>query len=608
MVLDPPSNRLFVADRDNHCVRVIDLSNDHQVSTLAGSGRQGYEDGPFDQASFHKPEGLSLLPGGRLVVYDGGNARLRLLDLNERTVATLAGNGHLGVQDGAALEAQVGPIWGMTYLEPQDALYLSQPGLGALRKLDLKSRTITTPLKDHPKAPQPEALCAAGDRLFLSDRKNGEVLELTPREDVPMAVATPAGMGGPFAMKTVAKARKVLALAWVEGSLYALEADTNTPVSRLIPAERVGFITARGEVLRDPGRLGHFGDVMAKMPMALVPDPASPRKFYLSHPSRNMVTSFRDLSLADRLLNESYNSDGLMDFEYPRAKPPNVFRILLLGDSHLYHNYHGMEWADNRMELLAKRTELNLNMRAALQGAKVRFEVLTRTSPASQPLFVWPYYVVPTLVKDYDVDLVLLTQTYLNCHPSIYSAYFNWPLTKEGIPAEKFDPEHALRPWKEKLRGDLNQELYDRCAAKGLLRKDPPHQDLFGEFRDLVADPDVRDVLVRMIARPVRLLKSGLGSRKTLRGDPVRFELCLLPLPNYEWFPRQRAFWSEVEKETRMRILDLTDLMTVFRVSLFPLSVMDGYDHFNSAGHEFLSLALARELVQRGIIPLEPGF
>ena len=61
--------RLFVADSDNHRIRVID-ANGSIVSTYAGSGTSGSDDGSTTTASFADPTGLALAADGRLFVSD----------------------------------------------------------------------------------------------------------------------------------------------------------------------------------------------------------------------------------------------------------------------------------------------------------------------------------------------------------------------------------------------------------------------------------------------------------------------------------------------------------------------------------------------------------
>ena len=78
-----------MADHINDRIRL--LSADLQeVSTVAGDGEEGHRDGAAAQARFHCPQGLALLPDGRVLVADHGNHRIRLLSADLQQVSTVA--------------------------------------------------------------------------------------------------------------------------------------------------------------------------------------------------------------------------------------------------------------------------------------------------------------------------------------------------------------------------------------------------------------------------------------------------------------------------------------------------------------------------------------
>jgi len=91
--------KVYVADTGNHRIRLIENG---QVSTLAGSGSNGFLDGPAGSAQFRWPEGVAAL-AGKVYVADTGNHRIRLIENGQ--VSTLAGSESLGFSDGPALSA-----------------------------------------------------------------------------------------------------------------------------------------------------------------------------------------------------------------------------------------------------------------------------------------------------------------------------------------------------------------------------------------------------------------------------------------------------------------------------------------------------------------------
>jgi PKD repeat protein len=70
---------LYIADTENHRIRVVDLKTG-VISAVAGTARgYGGDGGPGSAAAFYQPRGLTVLPSGEIVVADTLNNRLRRL-------------------------------------------------------------------------------------------------------------------------------------------------------------------------------------------------------------------------------------------------------------------------------------------------------------------------------------------------------------------------------------------------------------------------------------------------------------------------------------------------------------------------------------------------
>jgi DNA-binding beta-propeller fold protein YncE len=93
--------KIYVADTENHCVRVIENGS---VSTLAGDGTPGMVDGLAEKARFHEPRGVAVDSSGKLAVADSYNHRVRLIGSGQ--VNTLAGSS-AGFAEGSALAAKL---------------------------------------------------------------------------------------------------------------------------------------------------------------------------------------------------------------------------------------------------------------------------------------------------------------------------------------------------------------------------------------------------------------------------------------------------------------------------------------------------------------------
>ena len=96
MAIDASGN-VYVADEDNHAIRKIDPYGN--VSTYAGTGYQGTANGYRTSASFYYPCGVAVDAAGNVYVADSFNNLIRKIDASGY-VTTLAGTGAAGFQDG----------------------------------------------------------------------------------------------------------------------------------------------------------------------------------------------------------------------------------------------------------------------------------------------------------------------------------------------------------------------------------------------------------------------------------------------------------------------------------------------------------------------------
>lgn len=74
------SGNLFVADKSN--LRIRKITPGGTVSTLAGSGSWGSEDGIGEAASFRRPIGIAFAPDGSLFVAEENNSKIRKVSMS----------------------------------------------------------------------------------------------------------------------------------------------------------------------------------------------------------------------------------------------------------------------------------------------------------------------------------------------------------------------------------------------------------------------------------------------------------------------------------------------------------------------------------------------
>jgi sugar lactone lactonase YvrE len=104
-----PDGTIYVADTYNNAIRKI--ASDGTVSTLAGVSPAGYQDGPADKALLTVPQFIAGDGNGNFYIADTGNNRIRKLSA-DGTVSTVIGqdfdeNGQGDYQDGPVKAAKV---------------------------------------------------------------------------------------------------------------------------------------------------------------------------------------------------------------------------------------------------------------------------------------------------------------------------------------------------------------------------------------------------------------------------------------------------------------------------------------------------------------------
>ena len=86
---DSVGNRLLVADTYNHRIKVVHPS-ERRVDSWVGSGVRGDSDGSASTAQFSEPSGLAIAEkAGKVFVADTNNHRIRVIDLESETVRSL---------------------------------------------------------------------------------------------------------------------------------------------------------------------------------------------------------------------------------------------------------------------------------------------------------------------------------------------------------------------------------------------------------------------------------------------------------------------------------------------------------------------------------------
>ena len=137
------SGNLYIADTANHRVRRVSSSG--VITTVAGTGRQGYggDGGPASNAQLNRPTGVAVDAVGNLYIADSFNERVRKVDTSG-VITTVAGTGvrgHSG-DGGLAVDAEI--AWpAAVAVDAAGNLFIAARFNNSLRKVD-RAGVITT--------------------------------------------------------------------------------------------------------------------------------------------------------------------------------------------------------------------------------------------------------------------------------------------------------------------------------------------------------------------------------------------------------------------------------------------------------------------------------
>jgi thiol-disulfide isomerase/thioredoxin len=181
IIADANRDRLFIADSNHN--RIVITKLDGTLVETIGTANTGAADGPFDKASFYRPQGM-VLSGDNLYVADTENHLIRRVDLKSRTVETIAGTGQQSRQyfkAGPARTVALNSPWDLELVGR--VLYIAMAGPHQIWKMDLEKNEVSTfagsgrearldgPLLESGFA-QPSGIASDGKNLYIADSES----------------------------------------------------------------------------------------------------------------------------------------------------------------------------------------------------------------------------------------------------------------------------------------------------------------------------------------------------------------------------------------------------------------------------------------------------
>ncbi|HPQ51387.1 MAG TPA: thioredoxin-like domain-containing protein, partial [Alphaproteobacteria bacterium] len=179
VIADSGHNRIVIADAHGHITQTI------------GNGTKGLKDGGYETAQFNNPRGLKSI-GTKIYVADTDNHAVRVIDTQQKTVTTIAGNGKRGydrsINTENGLSVSLASPWDIEIMPRSDnqKLVIAMAGLHQLHIYDIPSGTISVlagngqeDIKDgkalNAKLAQPSGLASDGDAIYFVDAETSSL-------------------------------------------------------------------------------------------------------------------------------------------------------------------------------------------------------------------------------------------------------------------------------------------------------------------------------------------------------------------------------------------------------------------------------------------------
>ena len=276
---------LYVADSESNIIRAIDIAGG-AVKTLVGGDlfKFGDVDGSGDDVRLQHPLGLISF-GGKLLIADTYNHKIKQLDPKRESVTTLFGTGKPGQMDGTSA----------SFYEPgglalaNDKIYVADTNNHAIRVVDLKTKSTST-LRINGLAPPPknvQALESAVGPNAEEIKVAAQQLRLAASGFLQINVDLPAG----YHLNPMAPQRYKIS---VDGKSLAIEEnrasrstkDLKLPLRIPLSAVAVGPATIRAQVTlfycrEDNTGTCHIRTLVWQLPVEVVNEANAPTELKL---------------------------------------------------------------------------------------------------------------------------------------------------------------------------------------------------------------------------------------------------------------------------------------------------------------------------------------
>ncbi len=181
------TNSVFISDSNHNRIihAILDENKPIQanIQDIIGNGDRGLVDGDYKETAFFRPQGLTYHKGF-LYVCDTENHSIRAIDLTDRKVKTLSGNGRQGYFNTSAEEGLLNSPWDCIIKD--DYLYVAMAGCHQIWRMELNSNHmepyvgngyehIIDGVFSNSSLAQPSGISANDDSLYFTDSESSSL-------------------------------------------------------------------------------------------------------------------------------------------------------------------------------------------------------------------------------------------------------------------------------------------------------------------------------------------------------------------------------------------------------------------------------------------------
>lgn len=590
MAFSGSADALYVADKNNNKIKKVDFSDRNHVSTLIGNGKDENTDGNLLEAGLKSPSHIVNLGDNKLaIVVERNNESgpkseaIRIADLNTNKISTPKFDFHANARNFNVIFDGISDI---TFVPGKNKLIWCSDEHGYLATLDLKSNQVSLILKQDSRLRNPRTLTVFDNILYVGSIKEGKIFKLPfdqSNNDV-------------FDILPVEYSGSPMIIRAGKNDIFVLETGHNS-LYKLFSKKKLNLITNWGDLIpRDTSRDLPLFFAELPNPCGMSINPVYQKDIYISCATNQQIIKVSDYMVEEYLPPLSGNDDRLIDYEYEEVRKNNIQRLLAVSDSRF--NQQGLQLSTgasfNKQRGVIKQLEAYLNIKASINGLNVGYELLQSNDVSWNPLFIWPYYKIPKLVKKYNVDTVLFMVFETPQVRTLLSRPF--PDLADSEQDGSIDGEFAILPDKDKLWYKPFKDFYETALKENLVREQENGKFLFNDVTEILKNENIKESYSTLIGDLISKIRD---KTQIVAGHKISFNVIYIPLRADQYNQKSSVILKDACEKNKISFSNFHPKMAAVLPSFYG-AIGDG--HLTIEGHQLFAQLLSELMWQTDIL------